>query len=167
MYEKPSAQKTLQRDSMKLRSWKTLLFEVFFFLLISLWLDFVFVIATLEIFLPNHTWKIIISSKPYFVIIKTEINQPWFHICDSYAIHYRTWMLLYLELRILGFWMQLLFHFMVSWFYAYEMQVYMNVVMLNISKSCFNVYSLFFFIFGGFDVFDVLSFCEHLIYKYY
>ena len=32
-------------------------------------------IATLEIVLPNHTWNIIISSKPYFVIIKTEINQ--------------------------------------------------------------------------------------------
>ena len=44
------------------------------------------------------------------------------------------------------------------------MQVYMNVGMLNISKSYFNVYSLFFFSFGGFDV---LSFYEHLIYKYY
>ena len=76
-------------------------------------------------------------------------------------------MLLYLELRILGFWMQLLCHFMVSRFYAYEMQIYMNVGMLNIFKSCFNVHSLFFFSFGGFDVFDVLSFCEHLIYKYY
>ena len=36
---------------------------------------FVFVIATLEIVLPNHTWNIIISSKPCFVIIKIEINQ--------------------------------------------------------------------------------------------
>ena len=50
---------------------------------------------------------------------------------------------------------------MVSQFYAYEMQVYMNVGMLNISKSCFNVYSLFFNSFGGFDV---LSFCERRIY---
>ena len=66
--------------------------------------------------------------------------------------------------KILGFWMQLLCHFMVSRFYAYEMEVYMNVGKLNISKSCLNVYSLFFFNFGGFDV---LSFCEHLIYKYY
>ena len=51
------------------------LFEVFFFLLISLWLDFVFVIVTLEIVLPNYTLNILISSKPYFVIIKTKINQ--------------------------------------------------------------------------------------------
>ena len=87
--------------------------------------------------------------------------------CDSYAIHCTTYMLLYLELRILGFQMQLLCHFMVIWFYAYEMEIYMNVGMLNISKSCFNVYSLFFlFSFGGFDVFDVLSLCEHLIDKY-
>ena len=75
MHERPSALTTLQRYPMKLRSWEILFFEVFFFLLISLWLDFVFVIATLEIFLPNHTWNIIISSKPYFVIIKTKINQ--------------------------------------------------------------------------------------------
>ena len=53
---------------------------------------------------------------------------------------------------------------MVSRFYAYEMQVYMNVEMLNISKSYFNVYSFFFF---GSSGFDVLSFCEHLTYKYY
>ena len=51
------------------------LFEVFFFLLISLWLDYVFVIVTLEIVLPNYTLNILISSKPYFVIIKTKINQ--------------------------------------------------------------------------------------------
>ena len=75
MHEKPSAPTTLQRDPIKLRFWKEFLFEVVFFLLISLWLDFVFVIAILEIFLPNHTWKIIISFKPYFVIVKTEINQ--------------------------------------------------------------------------------------------
>ena len=75
MYEKPSAPITLQRDLMKLRSWKTLPFEVFFFLLISLWLDFVFVIATLEIILPNHTWNIIFSSKTCFVIIETLISQ--------------------------------------------------------------------------------------------
>ena len=36
---------------------------------------FVFAIATLEIVLPKHTWKMIISSKPYFVFIKTKINQ--------------------------------------------------------------------------------------------
>ena len=74
MHEKPSAPTTLQRDPMKLKSWKTLLFEVFF-LLISFWPDFVSVIATLEIFLPNHTWNIIISSKPCFITIKTEIDQ--------------------------------------------------------------------------------------------
>ena len=91
-------------------------------------------------------------------------NKIWIFRCDSYAIHYRTSMLLYLVLRILGFWMQLLCHFMISRFYAYEMQVYMNVGMLNISKSYFNMYSLFFFSFGGFDV---LSFCKHLIYKYH
>ena len=73
-------------------------------------------------------------------------------------------MLLYLELRILGFWMQLLCHFMVSRFYAYEMKIYMNVGMLNIYKSSFNMHSLFFSSFGGFDI---LSFCENLIYKYY
>ena len=59
----------------KLRSWKILIFKVFFFLWISFYLDFVFVIVTLEIFLPNHTWNIIISFKPYFLIIKTKINQ--------------------------------------------------------------------------------------------
>ena len=59
---------------------------------------------------------------------------------------------------------------MISWFYAYEMQVYMNVGMLNIYKSCFIVYLLyffFFFTFGGFNVFDALYFCEDLIYTYY
>ena len=77
MHEKLSAPTTLQRNPMKLRTWKRLLFEVFFFLLIFhwLWLGFVFVIATLEIFLHNHTWNIIISSKTCFVIIKIEINQ--------------------------------------------------------------------------------------------
>ena len=53
---------------------KTHFFEVFFFLLIFLWF-FVFMIVTLEIFLPNHTWNIILSSKPCFVIIKININQ--------------------------------------------------------------------------------------------
>ena len=43
---------------------------------------FVFVIATLEIILPNHTWNIIISSKPCFVIIKIKINQTLVsHVC--------------------------------------------------------------------------------------
>ena len=93
-------------------------------------------------------------------------NKIWLFRCDSYAIHYRTKTLLYLELRILGFWMQLLCHFMVSQFYAYEMQVYMNIGKLNIYKSCFNMYSILFSSFGGFDVFDVQSFCEHLIDKY-
>ena len=74
MHEKSSAPTTLQKDPMKLKSWKTLLFEVFFFLLIFFWLDFVFVIVTLEIFLPNYTWNKIISFKPYFIIIKIEIN---------------------------------------------------------------------------------------------
>ena len=37
--------------------------------LICLW------IAILEVVLPNHTWNMIISSKPYFVIIKIKINQ--------------------------------------------------------------------------------------------
>ena len=32
-------------------------------------------IIILEIVLPKHTWNIIISSKPYFIIIKIEINQ--------------------------------------------------------------------------------------------
>ena len=35
----------------------------------------VFVIATLEIVLSNHTWNMIISFKPCFVIIKIKINQ--------------------------------------------------------------------------------------------
>ena len=70
MHENPSAPTTLQRDLMKLRFWKTLLFKVVFFLA---W--FVFVIAILEIILSNHTWNIIISSKPCFVIIKIKINQ--------------------------------------------------------------------------------------------
>ena len=34
----------------------------------------------------------------------------------------------------------------------------MNLEMFNISKSCFGVYSLFFFSFGGFDLFDILFF---------
>ena len=59
---------------MKLNSLKILIFEVFFFLWISLYLDFVFVIVILKMFLPKHTWNFIISSKPCFVIIKTEIN---------------------------------------------------------------------------------------------
>ena len=70
-------------------------------------------------------------------------------------------------MRILDFYMRLLCHFIVSWFYAYKIEVYMNLEMFNISKSCFGVYSLFFFSFGGFDLFDILFFCEHLIYKYY
>ena len=37
--------------------------------LICLW------IVTLEDVLPNHTWNMIISSKPCFVIIKIKINQ--------------------------------------------------------------------------------------------
>ena len=37
--------------------------------LICLW------IATLEVVLPNHTWNMIMSSKPCFVIIKIKINQ--------------------------------------------------------------------------------------------
>ena len=37
--------------------------------LICLW------IATLEVVLPNHTWDMIINSKPCFVIIKIKINQ--------------------------------------------------------------------------------------------
>ena len=60
---------------MKFKSWKTLLFEVFFFLLIFFWFDFVFIITTLEIFLPNHTWNVIISFKSYFIIIKIKINK--------------------------------------------------------------------------------------------
>ena len=39
MHEKPNAPTTLQRDLMNLGSRKTLLFEVFFFFMISLWLD--------------------------------------------------------------------------------------------------------------------------------
>ena len=75
MHENPSAPTTLQRNLIKLGSWKN----------ISLWgllllhdfslTWFVFVIATLEVVLPNHTWNIIISSKLYFVIIKIKINQ--------------------------------------------------------------------------------------------
>ena len=38
---------------------------------------FIFVIVTLKIVLPNHTWNIIISSKPCFVIIKIKINQTF------------------------------------------------------------------------------------------
>ena len=75
MHENPSALTTLQRDLMNLGSlkntslWGGLLLHDFFLA----W--FVFVIATLEIVLPNHIWNIIISFKPCFVIIKTEINQ--------------------------------------------------------------------------------------------
>ena len=64
---------------MKLGSWKELLFEVFFFLLISLWLDFVFVIATLEIFLPNHTWNIILVPNLILLSSKLRLTKPWFH----------------------------------------------------------------------------------------
>ena len=80
MHEKPSAPATLQRDSMKLRFWKTLLFEVFFLLIfLWLWLDFVFVTATLEILLANHTWNIIISSKPCLLSSKPKLTKPWFY----------------------------------------------------------------------------------------
>ena len=41
----------------------------FLFNLICLW------IAILEVVLPTHTWNMIISSKPCFVIIKIKINQ--------------------------------------------------------------------------------------------
>ena len=56
--------------------------------------------------------------------------------------------------------MRLLCHFIVSRFYAYEMEVYMNLGIFNISKSCFGMYSLFFFSFDGFDMLDVLFFCD-------
>ena len=75
MHENPSVPTTLQKDP----------YEAWVLKNTSLWDDFllhdfsltwfVFMIAILEIFLPNHTWNIIISSKPCFVTIKTEINQ--------------------------------------------------------------------------------------------
>ena len=50
---------------------------------------FVFVIATLEIVLPNHTWNIIISCKPCFVIIKIKINQTLFSHIVTRALSLR------------------------------------------------------------------------------
>ena len=44
--------------------------------LICLW------IATLEVVLPNHTWNMIISSKPCFIIIKIKINQTLVSQCQ-------------------------------------------------------------------------------------
>ena len=81
MHENPSVPTTLQRDLMKLGSWKELLFEVFFFffLLISLWLDFVFVIATLEIFLSNYTWNKILVPNLVLLSSKLRLTKPWFH----------------------------------------------------------------------------------------
>ena len=75
MHENPSAPITLQRDLMKLESWKTFFLWGGFLLHDFSLAWFVFVIVTLEIILPNHTWNIIISSKPYFVIIKIKIDQ--------------------------------------------------------------------------------------------
>ena len=99
------------KDPMKCRPWKTLLFEFFFFLLISLWLDFVFMITTLEIILPSHTWNIIISSKPYFVIIKIKINQT---LVLQYAYHInncetKVWLILVLMIGKQGLELMIIF----------------------------------------------------------
>ena len=75
MHENPSALTTLQRDLMKFGSWKTFFFWGGLLLHDFSLAWFVFVIATLEIVLLNHTWNIVISSKAYFVIIKIKINQ--------------------------------------------------------------------------------------------
>ena len=86
MHENPSAPTTLQRDLMKFGSRKILLFQVFFFLIISLWLD-------LSLWWP--LWKssclitleieslvlnlVLLSSKP-------RLTKPWFH--TFYPTHY-------------------------------------------------------------------------------
>ena len=88
MHENPSAPTTLQRDLYE--AWvskNTSLWGGLFLHDVSLaW--FVCMIATLKIVLPNHTWNIIISSKPYFVIIKTEINQTL--VSQAYQSLYQT-----------------------------------------------------------------------------
>ena len=77
--KKPSALTILQRNPMKLRSWKTLFFEIFFFLLIFNLLDFVFVIVNLEVFFPHHTWNINISSNLVLLSSKLRLIKPWFY----------------------------------------------------------------------------------------
>ena len=48
-------------------------------------------IVTLKIALPNHTWNIIISFKPYFIIIEIDINQTLvshIHIKNKNSLHF-------------------------------------------------------------------------------
>ena len=128
MYEKPSAPITLQRDLIKLRSWKTLPFEVFFFLLISLWLDFVFVIATLEILLPNHTWNIIFSSKTCFVIIETEINQTLISQLDLKKIYKN--IIMCMKKIIKSLWINFIHKFLLLMSLLFEFQIFFKITKL-------------------------------------
>ena len=73
MHENPNAPTTLQSYEARVLKNTSLWGDLLLYDFSLTW--FVFVIATLEIVLPNHIWNIIISSKPYFVIIKIKINQ--------------------------------------------------------------------------------------------
>ena len=79
MHEKPSAPTILQRDPMKLRSWKTLLFEVFFFFMISLcldlslWLSFWKSSCLITLEIKSLVLNLgLLSSKP-------RLTKSWFH----------------------------------------------------------------------------------------
>ena len=92
MHESPSPPTTLQRDLMKLWSWKTLLFEVVFFFMISVWLDLSLwlplwkssCLITLEIRLDTLMFFLLYSS----IILRSFFLLFWllfFHICSSVA----------------------------------------------------------------------------------
>ena len=80
MHESPSAPTTLQRDLMKLGFWKTLLFEVVFFFMISLWHD-------LSLWLPLWKSYCLITLEIWSLVLnlillssKSRLTKPWFHI---------------------------------------------------------------------------------------
>ena len=79
MHESPSAPTTLQRDLMKLGSWKTILFEVVFFFMISPWHD-------LSLWLPLWKSSCLITLEIWSLVLnlvllssKSRLTKPWFH----------------------------------------------------------------------------------------
>ena len=79
MHESPNAPTTLQRDLMKFWSWKTLLFEVVFFFMISPWLY-------LSLWLPLWKSSCLITLEIWSLVLnlvllssKSRLTKPWFH----------------------------------------------------------------------------------------
>ena len=79
MHESLSAPTTLQRNLMKLWSWKTLLFEVVLFFMISPWLD-------LSLWLPLWKSSCLITLEIWSLVLnlvllssKSRLTKRWFH----------------------------------------------------------------------------------------